>query len=58
MSAFIARRILFTIPKIFGIVLIVFVIVQFAPGGPVARFVAKLPANDGDATSVFRVEPY
>jgi microcin C transport system permease protein len=58
MSAYIVRRILFTIPKIFGILLVLFVIVQFAPGGPVARVIAKLPANDGNATSVFRVEPY
>jgi len=58
MSAYIIRRTLLTIPKIFGILLMVFVFVQFAPGGPAARIIAKLPACDSDATSVFRVEPY
>jgi ABC-type microcin C transport system permease subunit YejB len=37
MSAYIIRRVLFMIPKIFAILVAVFVIVQFAPGGPVAR---------------------
>jgi microcin C transport system permease protein len=58
MSTYIIRRVLFMIPKIFAILAAVFVIVQFAPGGPVARVIAKLSANNGDTTSVFRVEPY
>jgi microcin C transport system permease protein len=58
MSAYIIRRILFMIPKILGVLLVLFVCVQFAPGGPVARVIAKLPAGDGDATSAVRVEPY
>ena len=37
MLAYIVRRILLMIPTIFGILLISFVIVQFAPGGPVER---------------------
>src|SRR5271165_4000074 len=42
MLAYIARRILLMIPTIFGIMLISFVIVQFAPGGPVERIIAQL----------------
>jgi ABC-type microcin C transport system permease subunit YejB len=35
MTAYIARRILFMIPTIFGIMLVSFVVVQFAPGAPI-----------------------
>lgn len=35
MTAYIIRRILFMIPTMFGIMLVAFVVVQFAPGGPV-----------------------
>ena len=36
MAAYIIRRILFMIPTLFGIMLVSFVVVQFAPGGPIA----------------------
>ena len=42
MTAYIIRRILFMIPTIFGIMLVSFVVVQFAPGGPVERVIAQL----------------
>ena len=58
MSAFVIRRTLFMIAKIPGVLLVVFAIVQFAPGGPVSRVIAKLSAGDGDATSAFRVESH
>src|SRR6201985_648906 len=51
MSAYIIRRILFMIPTIFGIMLVSFVVVQFAPGGPVERVIAQLSGNDPGATS-------
>jgi microcin C transport system permease protein len=51
MSAYILRRILFMIPTIFGIMLVSFVVVQFAPGGPVERVIAQLSGNDTGATS-------
>jgi microcin C transport system permease protein len=51
MSAYIIRRILFMIPTIFGIMLVSFVVVQFAPGGPVERVIAKLSGTDTGATS-------
>jgi len=51
MAAYIARRLLFMIPTIFGILLISFVIVQFAPGGPVERVLAQLQGTDAGATA-------
>ena len=39
------------IPTLFGIMLISFVIVQFAPGGPVERIIAQLQGTDVGATS-------
>jgi microcin C transport system permease protein len=47
MLAYIARRLLLMIPTIFGIMLVSFVIVQFAPGGPVERIVAQLQGLNG-----------
>jgi len=51
MTAYIARRILFMIPTILGIMLVSFVVVQFAPGGPVERVIAQLSGADTGATS-------
>ncbi|MGN6103028.1 MAG: microcin C ABC transporter permease YejB [Devosia sp.] len=42
MGAYILRRILLMIPTLFGIMAVSFVIVQFAPGGPVEQAIAKL----------------
>jgi microcin C transport system permease protein len=53
MFSYIARRILLMIPTIFGILLISFVIVQFAPGGPVERILAQLQGIDSGATANF-----
>ncbi|MFL4990325.1 MAG: microcin C ABC transporter permease YejB [Microvirga sp.] len=51
MLAYIARRILLMIPTILGIMLISFVLVQFAPGGPVERIIAQLQGQDSGASS-------
>src|SRR3954465_10769716 len=51
MAAYILRRILFIIPTVFGIMLISFLVVQFAPGGPVERVIAQLSGSDTGATS-------
>ena len=51
MTAYIIRRILFMIPTILGIMLVSFVVVQFAPGGPVERVIAQLSGTDTGATS-------
>ena len=51
MTAYIIRRLLFMIPTIFGIMLVSFVVVQFAPGGPVERVIAQLSGSETGATS-------
>ncbi|MGV6874406.1 microcin C ABC transporter permease YejB [Pseudochelatococcus sp. B33] len=47
MFAYIIRRLALMVPTIFGIMLISFVIIQFAPGGPVERIIAQLQGADG-----------
>ena len=51
MTAYIIRRILFMVPTLLGIMLVSFVVVQFAPGGPVERVIAQLSGSDTGATS-------
>jgi microcin C transport system permease protein len=51
MTAYITRRILFMIPTLFGIMLATFVVVQFAPGGPVQQVIAKITGADTGAAS-------
>jgi microcin C transport system permease protein len=51
MAAYILRRLLFMIPTLFGIMLVSFVVVQFAPGGPIERVIAQLSGSDTGATS-------
>lgn len=50
MLAYIVRRLLLIIPTLFGILLINFIIIQAAPGGPVEQMIAKLEGFEG-ATS-------
>lgn len=50
MLAYIFRRLLLIIPTLFGILLINFIIIQAAPGGPVEQAIAKLEGFEG-ATS-------
>ena len=42
MGAYLLRRLLLVIPTLFGIIAINFVIIQFAPGGPVEQMIADL----------------
>jgi microcin C transport system permease protein len=51
MGAYILRRLLLMIPTVFGIMAISFVVVQFAPGGPVEQAIAKLSNADVSAMS-------
>lgn len=46
MLAYILRRLLLIIPTLLGILLINFVIIQAAPGGPVEQMIAKLEGFD------------
>src|SRR4029450_11170071 len=54
MTAYIIRRLLFMVPTLFGIMLVSFVVVQFAPGGPVERVIAQLSGSETGATSRLR----
>ena len=49
MLAYIFRRLLLIIPTLFGILVINFVIIQAAPGGPVEQMIAKLEGFDAAA---------
>src|SRR5256885_15661024 len=49
MTAYIIRRVLLMIPTVFGIMLVSFVVVQFAPGGPIERIIAVLSGADTGA---------
>jgi microcin C transport system permease protein len=51
MTRYIARRLLLMIPTLFGIMLINFVIVQFAPGGPVERAIAQASGLGSDVSA-------
>lgn len=51
MAAYILRRLLLMIPTLLGIMLLSFVIIQFAPGGPVERIIAQLQGQDASGAS-------
>jgi microcin C transport system permease protein len=51
MGGYILKRLLLMIPTLFGIMLISFAIIQFAPGGPVERVLAQLQGTDVGATA-------
>ena len=50
MSAYIVRRLLLMIPTLFGIMLINFVVIQAAPGGPVEQAIAQLTGQGSSVT--------
>ncbi len=47
MAAYLIRRLLLVIPTLFGIVAINFVVIQFAPGGPVEQMIAEMKGRGG-----------
>src|SRR5882757_4378854 len=51
MSAYIARRIFLMFPTLLGILFVSFVVVPFAPGGPVERVIAQPSGADTGGTS-------
>jgi microcin C transport system permease protein len=51
MLAYIIRRLFLIVPTLIGIMVVNFVIVQFAPGGPVERVLAELQGTAVDATA-------
>jgi len=50
MGAYLIRRLLLVIPTLFGIIVINFFVVQFAPGGPVEQMIAQLKGHGGGVT--------
>ncbi|WP_028572969.1 microcin C ABC transporter permease YejB [Desulfonatronum lacustre] len=50
MTAYILRRLLLMIPTLLGIMVLNFIIIQAAPGGPVERVIAQLRGHDVAAT--------
>ncbi len=50
MGAYILRRLLLMIPTLFGIMAISFLVIQFAPGGPVEQVIANITGQGGGAT--------
>jgi microcin C transport system permease protein len=53
MLAYITRRLLLVIPTLFGIMVLNFVIINAAPGGPVEQLLARLQGTDVQATARF-----
>ncbi|MCB1738990.1 MAG: microcin ABC transporter permease, partial [Gammaproteobacteria bacterium] len=51
MSAYILRRLLLIVPTLFAIMVINFIVVQAAPGGPVEQMIARLKGEDIGATA-------
>ncbi|GHD14998.1 microcin C ABC transporter permease YejB [Tianweitania populi] len=51
MGAYILRRLLLMVPTIFGIMAVSFLVIQFAPGGPVEQVIAKLSGQGSDMLS-------
>ncbi len=53
MLAYIVRRLLLIIPTLFGIMLINFLVIQAAPGGPVEQMIAQIQGQAVEATARF-----
>ncbi|MBE7635441.1 microcin C ABC transporter permease YejB [Sneathiella sp. P13V-1] len=51
MLAYIIRRILLMIPTLFGIMVLNFVVIQFAPGGPIEQIIAEIQGTAVGATA-------
>ena len=51
MSVYIVKRLLLIMPTLFGIILINFIVVQFAPGGPVEQIIAQVTTGSISTTS-------
>ncbi|GLQ05420.1 microcin C ABC transporter permease YejB [Sneathiella chinensis] len=51
MYAYILRRLLLMIPTLFGIMVLNFAVIQFAPGGPIEQIIAEIQGTAVGATS-------
>jgi len=50
MVAYILRRLFLIVPTLFGIMVVNFTVIQFAPGGPVEQVIAQMQGNDALAS--------
>lgn len=50
MGAYILRRLLLMIPTLIGIMTITFLVIQFAPGGPIDKVISQLQGGSDSAT--------
>ena len=51
MIAYVIRRVMLIIPTLLGIMLVNFIVVQFAPGGPVEQVIARIRGDAVEATA-------
>jgi microcin C transport system permease protein len=51
MATYLIKRLLLIIPTLLGIMTISFLIIQFAPGGPIERIIAQVSGTDVSATA-------
>jgi microcin C transport system permease protein len=51
MALYLLKRVLLVIPTLFGIMLFSFIIIQFAPGGPVERMIAEMMGQSSSIVS-------
>lgn len=51
MFAYIVRRLILIIPTLFGIMVVNFLVVQWAPGGPVEQMIARIKGTVTEATA-------
>lgn len=51
MAAYLLKRVFLIFPTLFGIMVVSFAIIQFAPGGPIERIIAQVSGNDVSATA-------
>ena len=51
MIAYTFRRLLFMVPTLLGIMIVNFIVVQAAPGGPVDVMIARIKGHGGEATA-------
>jgi len=56
MLAYIIRRLLLMIPTLLGIMVLNFIVIQFAPGGPIEQILAELQGTAVSATARFSGE--
>ena len=51
MFAYIIRRLILIVPTLFGIMVVNFLVIQAAPGGPVEQMIARIKGTVSDATA-------